>query len=208
MIVAAVEIDLLAVAPEGVRRSEELLGAVVALVVREEIAVAALLRGGAAGDDVDGHAAADQRGEGVDLLHERRRSHQSGAVGDDVFQPRGLLSHRTGDEERLRLVAGERDQHRLDPGILGVLGEVEPAVHVGLRRRRLDLCRFNPIARCLARRLRAVALHFERLRQHPVEAKRLDSAHDSSTNHGTAGGCTPCLSAHVCSAHGGVSMSR
>src|SRR5205823_12221247 len=66
-------------------------------------AVAALLRGRAAGDDVQGHAAADESRERVDLLHERRGLDEAGAIRDDVLQRRRGASHRAGDEDRVEI---------------------------------------------------------------------------------------------------------
>src|SRR5205823_3384355 len=129
-------------------------------------AVATLLRGRAAGDDVQRHAAADQPRERVDLLHERRGLDEAGAIRDDVLQRRRGAPHRAGDEDRVGLVAAEGEKHRLDAGLLRAPRETYPSLHVRKRRRRVALR--GEDARGLLRRLHR---HLAALRQHPVKAE-------------------------------------
>jgi hypothetical protein len=68
---------------------EELAGALVPLVVVEEVAVGPLLDRVAAGDHVEPQPAAGQPLEGGRLLRGQRRQHEAGAEGDEELQPRG-----------------------------------------------------------------------------------------------------------------------
>ena len=59
-VILPLEIDLVRARPECLTDRQELLGACVSVVVIEEIAVPALLGGGAPRDDIHGHPTLDQ----------------------------------------------------------------------------------------------------------------------------------------------------
>ena len=168
---SAVEIHFTVGSPEGMTDGQKLLGAGVPVVVREKVAVALLLQRGTAGDNVEGDAATDQSGERVHLLHERRRLHQTGAVGDDELELLRGSAERAAHEKGVWLVAAERDQDRLDAGFLRVTGKVQPALHVRTRSQRSAVGRFDSIAGGFPRRLGRVDGYFAAFWKHPVESQ-------------------------------------
>jgi hypothetical protein len=76
----------------------ELLGAAVALIVVEEVAVGGELGGEAASDDVDKDAALELHIEGVGHPGGKRRGDEAGAHGDEELQPLGAGADEGGDE--------------------------------------------------------------------------------------------------------------
>src|SRR5262249_57792537 len=79
-VILPLEMDLARARPERVTDRQELLGACVSVVVIEEIAVPALLGGGAPRDDIHGHPSLDQARQRVELLDDCRRVNKSRAV--------------------------------------------------------------------------------------------------------------------------------
>src|SRR5215213_11295573 len=119
----ALKINLVIRSPERVAHRQKFFRARISLIVRQKIAIAVLLGSRATGDDVQIDASINQTRQGVDLLHEYRRLHQSGAISNNEFELLSGASERTTDHQRIGLVAVECDEDRFDTGFFCKLRE-------------------------------------------------------------------------------------
>src|SRR5471032_1221775 len=122
--VLALDVILRAVVVERPRRApglfhdvEIFVGALVALVVVEVIAVALLLGVVAAADDVDRHAAVAELVEGGELACRQGRRHEAGTMRQQDAQFIRLRGDVGGDLEAVHRAAAVRHQHAVEAGV-------------------------------------------------------------------------------------------
>ena len=113
----AVVVDRAVGRPERAEDVEVLVGAAVARVVVEEVAVAPLVGVAAAGDDVHGDAPARELVERRELARRQRGRDEPGPVGEQHAEPLGVGEDVGGDEEAVRSVRVVADQHAVEPGL-------------------------------------------------------------------------------------------
>ena len=104
-------------APRSTARNSP--GLRVALVLVEEVAVAALLGVVAADDDVEEQPPAGDPLVGRGHLRGERRREERGPEGDEELEPLGLLRQRGGQHPGVGAPARDRRQRRLEAGLLG-----------------------------------------------------------------------------------------
>ena len=116
--------------PDATHHGEVFVGAAVAGVMVEPVAVLPLLQVVAAGDDVQGDAPVAELVQGGGLAGGEGRGDEAGAMGDEVAQPLGVGGGVAGDFKAVGgggRVAGE---HHIEAGRLVGAGEVEDIVGV------------------------------------------------------------------------------
>ena len=126
--------------PDALEDVHVFVGARVALVLRQRVAVAQLVHIVAAGDHVDRRASAGdliQRGE---LARRQRRRDEAGPVREQEAQPLGVRRRRGGQQEPVGPVGEIAHQHAVEARRLRRLGEVADVAAIEDQRpRRMDL---------------------------------------------------------------------
>ncbi|GJE23154.1 hypothetical protein JHFBIEKO_3615 [Methylobacterium mesophilicum] len=119
---------------------QELLGAGVALVLGEVVAVLGQLPVVAAADHVDRDPAAGELVEGRELPGRHGRRREAGPVGDHQPKPLGDCGDLSGEQQGVRRRGVERHQHPVEPAPFMRLGQQLQVVPVDRRPlRRVDL---------------------------------------------------------------------
>ena len=120
--------------PDALEDVHVLVGARIAFVLRQEVAVALLIRVVAAGDHMDRRATAGdlvQRGE---FPRRQRGRHEARAVRDQEAQPLGMRGRCRGKQETIGPVGEIPHQHAVEACLLRRLGEVADVGAVQHRR--------------------------------------------------------------------------
>jgi hypothetical protein len=118
VVVGALVVERLAARPGELEDVEVLVGAGVALVLGEVVAVARHLGVGAARDGVQGDATARELVERREHARRDGRRHEPGAVRDEEAQPLGVLNGVGRDLRAFREHRRRADQHLVEARIL------------------------------------------------------------------------------------------